>query len=77
MPEISLKEINTESPSILNVLSQAQLFESKGQIRRLITQGAVKLDGKKVNDADTDLSEVINESAIIKAGKKVFLRVIP
>ncbi len=77
MPEISLKEINSESSSILNVLSQAQLFESKGQIRRLITQGAVKLDGEKVNDADTDISEIIKESAIIKAGKKIFLRVIP
>ena len=77
MPEISLTSIDLECPSILNILSHAQIFESKGQIRRLIAQGAVKLDGEKVNDADTSITDIIKAPCIIKAGKKIFLRIIP
>lgn len=77
MPEISIASIKTESPTLLNVLACSKRFESKGQIRRLISQGAIKIDGEKVEDADLDVSKISKEKPIIKAGKKVFLRVIP
>ncbi|MEL0099393.1 MAG: tyrosine--tRNA ligase, partial [Opitutae bacterium] len=77
MPEISLASIQDESPTLLNVLAGSKLFESKGQIRRLISQGAIKIDGEKIEDADLDMTQTNNANPIIKAGKKLFLRVIP
>ena len=73
MPEISLSGMNPEKPSVLNVLAESGLFESKGQIRRLISQGAVKLDAERVEDAELIITK---SSAIIKAGKKIFLRIV-
>ena len=73
MPEISLSGMNSEKPSVLNLLAESGLFESKGQIRRLISQGAVKLDAERVKDAELLITK---SSAIIKAGKKIFLRVV-
>jgi tyrosyl-tRNA synthetase len=76
MPEVSIASLQSENPTLLHVLSGADLFESKGQIRRLISQGAIKLDGEKVLDPDLEANK-IKENAIIKAGKKIFIRVIP
>ncbi len=76
MPEVSIANLQSENPTLLHVLSGADLFESKGQIRRLISQGAIKLDGEKVLDPDLEANK-IKENAIIKAGKKIFIRVIP
>ena len=53
------------------------LFESKGKIRRLLKQGAIKLDGSKVDNPDLDLSNLTEDSHIIKAGKKIFIRLNP
>jgi len=75
MPERSISSMKSD-PTLLNILSETNLFDSKGQIRRLIAQGAVKLDGEKVVNADFDLTD-LKKAATIKAGKKVFIRILP
>jgi len=75
MPERSISSMKSD-PTLLNILSETNLFDSKGQIRRLIAQGAVKLDGEKVVNADFDLTD-LKKAATIKAGKKVFIRLLP
>lgn len=75
----SISEILTsgEQPSILNVLFGTTLFESKGQIRRLIKQGAVKIDGVKVETPEQFINNTKSENqSIVKAGKKIFFRVV-
>lgn len=76
----SISQILTpgDQPNILNVLFGTTLFESKGQIRRLIKQGAIKIDGVKV-EAPEDLINITNSEAqsIVKAGKKIFFKVLP
>jgi len=62
---------------LLNLLAASGEFESKGQIRRLFKQGAIKLNGEKVEDPDLDTSSLSKDSSILKAGKKIFLRIIP
>ena len=75
----SISQILTpgDQPNILNVLFGTTLFESKGQIRRLIKQGAIKIDGVKV-EAPEDLINITNSEAqsIVKAGKKIFFKVL-
>jgi tyrosyl-tRNA synthetase len=60
---------------LLNILASTELFESKGQIRRLFQQGAIKLDGEKKENCEEILSPPVDEEGIVvKAGKKLFVR---
>jgi tyrosyl-tRNA synthetase len=43
----------------------------------LIKQGAVKLEGEKVDSPDIDLATLSASPKILKAGKKIFLRIKP
>ena len=79
MNSYSISELlrSDESPSVLNILSNSNIFESKGQIRRLIQQGAIKIDGQKViNSEDIITLEKADSAVVVKAGKKSFFRVV-
>ena len=77
MPQFSLSSLKIDLSSLINVLGETKLFESKGQIRRMISQGGVKLDGEKVENADLMLDPIGENGKIIKAGKKIFIRIVP
>ena len=70
MPEYSLKGEDL----IVNVIFDAGLLKSKGEARRMVKQGAVKLDGKPVDDIKKTLTP--NGAQILKVGKRRFLKVI-
>ena len=70
IPEFSLNEEDL----IVNVIFDAGILQSKGEVRRMIKQGAVKLDGESI----TDIQATITPSGeqILKVGKRRFLKVI-
>lgn len=76
MDSYSIAEILTseEAPNVLNILAKSMIFESKGQIRRLIQQGAIKIDGQKVEQPE-DIIDV-KSGVVVKAGKKIFFKVV-
>ena len=75
MPTYAISELELEKASLLNLLAQTNLFDSKGEIRRLIKQGAMKLDGERVDDPEMLICFEGNEDQkVVKAGKKIFLR---
>jgi tyrosyl-tRNA synthetase len=79
MNSYSISELlrSDESPSVLNILSNSNIFESKGQIRRLIQQGAIKIDGQKVIKSEDIITlEKADSAVVVKAGKKIFFRVV-
>ena len=55
------------------VLKQAGLTSSSSEAFRMIAQGAVKIDGEKVSDRDTNL--LAGQSHVIQVGKRKFARV--
>jgi tyrosyl-tRNA synthetase len=66
-----------ESPNVLNILAKSMIFESKGQIRRLIQQGAIKINGQKVEKSEDIINLENTESGVVvKAGKKIFFKVV-
>ncbi len=78
MDSFSTAQILTaqDTPSVLNILTGTNLFESKGQIRRLINQGAVKIDGQKVKVPEEEINvEKSSPGVVVKAGKKIFFRI--
>ena len=57
--------------SIIDLISSEGLTKSKGEARRMIQQGAVRIDGEKV----TDMNFVISKGfkGVVKVGKRIFL----
>jgi tyrosyl-tRNA synthetase len=60
---------------IAKVLQQAELCESTSQARRMISQGAVKVDGEKVSDVDLRLAPR-KQAYAIQVGKRGFADVV-
>ena len=76
MPTFSLSSLSLEKVSLLNALASTDKFGSKGEIRRLVKQGAIKLDNVRVDDPEMALDfEPDQNEMVIKAGKKIFIRI--
>jgi len=60
---------------ICHLLTQASLATSTSEARRLISGGAVEIDGNKVSDPQLKLNLVSNTELLLKAGKKKFAKI--
>tara|TARA_Y100001936_G_scaffold48368_1_gene47044 strand:- start:20 stop:448 length:429 start_codon:yes stop_codon:yes gene_type:complete len=69
MEELNLKSDKT----IVDIISSAGLTKSKGEARRMINQGAVRLDGKKVTDVNLIIKK--DSETVIKVGKRRFIKI--
>ncbi|HEX2403260.1 MAG TPA: tyrosine--tRNA ligase [Acidimicrobiia bacterium] len=72
VPEHSLPENDTIH--LPGVLRQAGLVASTSEARRLIAQGAVRIDGSPVSSDDLPRSELVG--ALIQVGKRRFVRLV-
>ncbi len=61
--------------NILQLLADTKLAPSKGEARRLIEQGGITINNEKISDPKKEI--VLAEPAIIKVGKRKFLKIIP
>ena len=73
LPEFNINK--NEKIWIVKLLTSANMSKSSSEARRLIKQGGVTIDGNKINDTEMDI-EFSNE-AVLKVGKKRFLKIIP
>jgi tyrosyl-tRNA synthetase len=64
-----------EARSVVDLLYEAGLVKSKGEARRLIEQGGVRVNGAPVAAVDAALAPG-NGEQVIQAGKRKFLRVL-
>jgi tyrosyl-tRNA synthetase len=71
--EIEEKTIASGSYKLVDLLVQTNLATSKGEARRLIEQGGVKLDGEKASNAQAEIE--IKDEILIQVGKRKFLKV--
>ena len=65
---------STQPVWICTLLSASGTLASNGEGRRLIQQGAVKLNGEKVGSADLEISPV--GEYVIQAGKRKFVKIV-
>lgn len=77
MPTIQLTA-EDEGQKLLDILVAGQVFESKGEGRRLIKQNGLSLNDVKVADPDYVLAEsdFTDGEAIVRKGKKKFYRLV-
>ncbi|MBX2976901.1 MAG: tyrosine--tRNA ligase [Ignavibacteriaceae bacterium] len=66
--------IENESIEILELLTITSLAPSKGEARRLVTQGGVTMNGEKISDINYLVK--FDSEVILKVGKRKFLKVI-
>jgi tyrosyl-tRNA synthetase len=59
---------------ILDLIVKVNFAPSKGEARRLVSQGGVSINGKKIEDV-TSIVNLENES-ILKVGKRKFIKII-
>jgi tyrosyl-tRNA synthetase len=73
--EIKGYALEPKSYRILDLMVQVETCASKGEARRLVTQGGVSIDGEKVSDPFIELK--IDKEMILKVGKRKFAKIYP
>ena len=72
--EIEERFVAVGTHNLAQLLADAGLTASKGEARRLIEQGGVKVNGEKASAANADI-DVTNEGVLLQVGKRKFLKV--
>ncbi len=73
--EIEESSIAAENYKLVDLLVQTNLVASKGEARRLIEQGGVKIDGEKVSNVQAEVEISADKDSVFQVGKRKFLRV--
>ena len=73
MPEIVINL--TEAIPIGNLIKEAQLCASTSEAMRMVKQGAVKIDGEKIEDTKQLVSQT--KAFVLQVGKRKFARIKP
>ena len=66
--------LSEKGEKLITVMVKNNLVSSNGEARRMISQGAVKIDGNKIDDIHFIISN--NDPVVLKVGKRKFLRII-
>jgi tyrosyl-tRNA synthetase len=75
MPSFAWSELaDDETQSLLNLLGNSKLIQSKKEARRLIEQGSVKINDEREKDPFRMISRPAGP-IVIQAGKRIFLEV--
>ncbi|MCR5183234.1 MAG: tyrosine--tRNA ligase [Opitutales bacterium] len=79
IPEFAWEKLvpaGTADATLVDLLAGTGFFASKKEIRRLIEQGAVKLNDTKVEDAFLRLTQEEADGAVVQAGKRIFVKIL-
>jgi tyrosyl-tRNA synthetase len=71
--EIEEREMPAGRYNLAELLTQTNLAASKGEAKRLIEQGGVKLGGERVSDTKAEID--LNGEIILQVGKRKFLKI--
>ncbi|NIA23138.1 MAG: tyrosine--tRNA ligase [Proteobacteria bacterium] len=65
-----------EGTWIVKILTDSKTVASSSEARRLIKQGAVRIDGKQIDDINYNVTFVEKKKSVLKVGKRRFLRIV-
>ena len=68
-------ELKDKKISLVQLLVSSGLAKSNGEARRLVTQGAVKIDDKKIDDPNMELNLADIDKKVIQKGKRYFKKI--
>ncbi len=70
IPEDMAEHVTPNPGDLLGVLVETQLAKSRGDARRLIDQGGVRINGQKAS-----LDSALKDGDVLQAGKRSFVRI--
>jgi tyrosyl-tRNA synthetase len=70
--EIPVREVETEEINITDLLHTLEICDSKSKARRLIEQGAVKINEEKILDWNLNITLNPNSEYVLKCGKHIY-----
>ena len=74
IPE-DIQEVKVEQgKNILDLITELKFTASRGEAKRLIQGGGVKIDGEKITDMGYTIS--FEESVVLQAGKRKFAKLV-
>lgn len=73
--EVRSEKLEVRSMNIVELLVKIKLAGSKGEARRLIEQGGVKVDSEVVKDINKEIN-ITEKGALLQKGKRGFIRVV-
>ncbi len=73
--EVEEKTIEPGTYALASLIADTGLAASKGEARRLIEQGGVKVNGEKASAANAEIS-VDTDGVLLQVGKRKFLKII-
>jgi tyrosyl-tRNA synthetase len=73
--DLKVKKVSSPQLALLDLIWETRLIASRSQIKRLIEDGAIEIDG----EALTNPTQLVNigKSVIIKIGKSKFIKAVP
>ena len=69
---LSIQKDEDKGQAFINTLMESGKYKSKSEIRRLVMQGAVKIDGAKITDLN-QISELTDQT-VVQVGKGTFYK---
>ena len=73
---INLKSIKNKKISLVQLLTDSGLTKSNGEARRLVAQGGIKINNRKISDPNLELSLNDINKKVIQRGKRHFRKII-
>mgnify|MGYP001638171596 FL=1 len=71
--QVEADSLTDDSIGLMDLMVLGGMVKSKGEARRLITQGGVSLNDEKVGDVYATVSKAdLEAGAVVRKGKKVF-----
>ena len=72
--EIEEKTVTAGSRRLVDILTETGLASSKGEAKRLIEQGGVKVNGERASGVGADI-DVTSDGVLLQVGKLKFMKV--
>ena len=72
IPQVTIKRLPSNKINLVDGIVQSNVVSSKNEVRRLLKQSAIKMNGKKQCD---ELVSIENEFVILQIGKRKFIQI--
>ena len=73
---INLKSLKNKKISLVQLLTDSGLVKSNSEARRLVAQGGIKINDRKINDPNLELNLNDLSEKVIQRGKRHFRKII-
>ena len=72
VPTVKVSRDKFENGGIVDLLSGGVVFDSKGEVKRMVKQGGLKINKKKIENIDDSVSLLQDQYLLVQKGKKKY-----